>query len=253
MKGKIYLIAALCMLGACGEDEVIGTKGTGTGSGTADNDMTVLIDKFYNNNAMTISYDDENIYINTNDIPDHKSMYFETSHNQYEDYDEPNNPDFKHVNNFIKEQNFDYTIPRFPVEQTGTKQTSAQYPKIGIAVNGVVLNSGNAAIQSEVNTFDQYEGHPDPIAEVYHHHTEPAYIVETKGEEALMGIMLDGFPIYGIIEDGVELTANDLDEYHGHFGSTEDFPNGIYHYHFTSEVPWLTNDEFYGVVGTVTE
>jgi len=217
------------------------------------NDMSSIVERFYNSEAMTVSYDDDFIYITTNDIPDHNSMYFETSHPQYEAYTEPDNPDFKQVrNSFIEEQNYVFTIPRFPEEETGTKSSSAATPTVGVALNGVIFNSGNEAIISELNTFDQYEGHPEPFGFAYHYHIEPTYLVETQGEGALMGIMLDGFPIYGMVEDGVELTADDLDEYHGKFGPTPEFPDGIYHYRFTSEVPWLTNDEFYGVVGTVS-
>ena len=49
------------------------------------------------------------------------------------------------------------------------------------------------------------------------------------------------------------LTSSDLDAYHGHFGVTADYPNGIYHYHITADAPYLNGDGFYGTAGTVTQ
>jgi hypothetical protein len=37
-----------------------------------------------------------------------------------------------------------------------------------------------------------------------------------KGKDALLGFLLDGFPVYGTIENGVTVTNSNLDVYHGH-------------------------------------
>jgi hypothetical protein len=64
---------------------------------------------------------------------------------------------------------------------------------------------------------------------------------------------LDGFPVYGPTENGKLLTSADLDAYHGHTTVTADFPNGIYHYHFTADYPYLNGNGFYGTSGTVSQ
>jgi len=44
-----------------------------------------------------------------------------------------------------------------------------------------------------------------------------------------------------------------LDVYHGHTHKTIDYPAGIYHYHFTTEAPYLNGSGYYGTPGTVTQ
>ena len=66
-------------------------------------------------------------------------------------------------------------------------------------------------------------------------------------------MLLDGFPVYGPEENGMEITNADLDEFHGHFGPTKQFPTGIYHYHFTDEDPYLNGSGYYGEKGWVTQ
>jgi hypothetical protein len=82
---------------------------------------------------------------------------------------------------------------------------------------------------------------------------EPIYLLNYLGWDALLGFLLDGFPVYGPIENGVTVTTADLDAYHGHFHATADYPDGIYHYHVTSQDPYINGDGFYGTAGTVTQ
>ena len=67
-----------------------------------------------------------------------------------------------------------------------------------------------------------------------------------------MGFLLDRFPVYGPEEDGQPVENADLDEFHGHKHSIVDYPDGIYHYHFTDADPYLNGDGFKGTPGTAT-
>ncbi len=216
-------------------------------------DISVVAELFYNTDAVTVSVDDNWVTITTKDLPDHKSMYYDRDNELYEGYNEPDNPDFKQNPGQIGEQNIVAKIPRFPEE--ATSKTAPGLGPMGVAINSVVFFNQQAApgddILDELNTFDQYEGHP--AGDMYHYHIEPVWVTEFKGKDVFMGFLLDGFPVYGPMEDGEEVTNDDLDEYHGHFGETEDFPAGIYHYHITTEYPWINGDAYYGEPGTVTQ
>jgi hypothetical protein len=65
--------------------------------------------------------------------------------------------------------------------------------------------------------------------------------------------LLDGFPVYGPMENGAAVNNADLDVYHGHSHATAEYPDGIYHYHITSTDPYINGDGFYGTAGTVTQ
>jgi hypothetical protein len=86
---------------------------------------------------------------------------------------------------------------------------------------------------------------------MYHYHEVPLSLIAQQGADALLGYLLDGFPVYGPVEDGGTLTSADLDEYHGHSHATPDYPQGIYHYHTTYDSPYINGNGFYGTAGTV--
>lgn len=254
---KHFLFAScalsLGLLTACGGDgDDIDVTDDGT-TQEPSNDVSILVDKFTNTDALTIVIGDNDITITSKDEPNHKSMYYENSHPLYEPYNEPNNPDFKKNPNRIVTQNIVMKIPRFPKSASNHRAT-AMGP-MGIAINSVALFNQSAApgddILDELNTFDQYEGHPQQQG-MYHYHTEPVYITEIEGDDAFIGFLLDGFPVYGPVENGKRLTNADLDDFHGHTSPTADFPDGIYHYHITDELPWINGDGYYGTPGTVT-
>lgn len=216
-------------------------------------DISILVEKFYNSTALDIVVGDDFITITSTNLPDHKSMYYAQNNALYEAYDEPNNPDFKKNPNSIQAQNHVYKIPRYPTE-AATKSTTPMGP-MGVSVNSVAFFNQAAApgddILEELNTFDQYEGHPAQGGN-YHYHIEPVYLTEQLNDDAFLGLLLDGFPVYGPVENNIRLTNNDLDDFHGHVSATAEFPDGIYHYHVTDELPWINGDGFFGTPGTIT-
>lgn len=222
---------------------------------TVSNDISVLKDLFYTDDV-TFVINDNTITLTTKALPDHKSMYYATTDPLYEAYDEPDNSDFKKNPGEIEAQDLVFTIPRFPEEATNKEATSLG--PMGVAINSVVFFNQNAApgddIFDELNTFDQYEGHP--AGATYHYHIDPVWLTSSDDNpdadpERFVGLLMDGFPVYGPHEDNAALTNDDLDDYHGHFGVTEEFPEGIYHYHITEEYPWINGDGYYGEAGSL--
>lgn len=216
-------------------------------------DISVVAEKFYNTSAVIVAIDDNWVTITSKDLPDHKSMYYDQDSPLYENYREPNNADFKQNPGNIGEQDIVMKIPRYPTE--ASNKTAPGLGPMGISINSVVFFNQQAGpgddIFEELNTFDQYEGHP--AGDQYHYHIEPVWLTDLKGSDAFLGFLKDGFPVYGPMEDGREITNSDLDDYHGHTSATTDFPLGIYHYHITTEYPWINGDAFYGEPGIVTE
>jgi hypothetical protein len=123
---------------------------------------------------------------------------------------------------------------------------------IGVAVNGVVLfnqyAAGRVPLTSEILSFDRYNGHPSPSSQ-YHYHIEPVWLTESRGKASLIGVLLDGFPVYGTVDENGQAPAG-LDSCNGHVGPTTDYPQGIYHYHVTSAPPYIAGC-FRGAAGTV--
>ncbi|MEM9443862.1 MAG: sulfatase-like hydrolase/transferase [Verrucomicrobiota bacterium] len=213
-----------------------------------------LLPGFYElfNESLQIYLDGDFVVIESNGVPDHRSPYFNTDDPRHEAYNGPN-PDFRLNPNRISESKLVFRIPLDPAP-ANNNQTTRLGP-FGIARNGVALFNQyagpNEPLTREINTFDQHNGHPTG-ADLYHYHVEPLYLTEKYGKEAFIGVLLDGYPVYGPEENGKSVTNNDLDEFHGHFGPTPDFPEGIYHYHITLEAPYINGGEYYGTPGTQT-
>ena len=197
-------------------------------------------------------------YINASGLPDHKSPYYLNTQwhiSLHVEYDGSN----PYVSNFhlnpnrISERSQTYKIPNSPKKSTSTNSTPLG--PIGISLNGVPFFNQYAGpsqpLTNEINSFDQYNGHPAPGG-AYHYHIEPFWLTTNQGKSALIGFLLDGFPVYGPEENGEIITSSDLDNYHGHFLSTSDFPDGIYHYHTTADDPYINGSGFYGSPGTVS-
>ncbi len=224
---------------------------TTTTSTTTSTTVPTVFSKF--NTSVTISVEGNFVVLKSNGVPDHKSPYFATTDSRYEAYNGTNTAFAKNPNSIVT-QNFTFKIPINPA----VSSTHAATPMgpMGISINGVPIYNqyaaGNAPLTNEINSFDQYNGHPQMSGQ-YHYHIEPLYLTATKGKSALIGFLLDGFPLYGPQENGATVTNSMLDVYHGHSHATADYPNGIYHYHITADVPYINGNGFYGTAGTVTQ
>ncbi|MEO8887385.1 MAG: YHYH protein [Mucilaginibacter sp.] len=224
------------------------TKTTGTAP------VPDIYKKIYNTTDMYV--DGNYLVIKTTSLPDHKSPYYKNTQwasTKYEAYN-GTNPLWNQNPNTIAESDITFKIPLNPT--VATTHSATPLGPMGVAINGVpIFNqyaAGGTPLTGEVNSFDQYNGHPQQQGQ-YHYHAEPYYLTTTKGKDALIGFLLDGFPVYGPMENGKTITNADLDAYHGHIAATADYPGGIYHYHTTAADPYINGNGFYGTPGTVSQ
>jgi hypothetical protein len=249
---KISVAGVLLVLGAA--IVTISCKKDATASGGTGTTTTTLSDVFKKfNSNVTISTDGNTVTIKSDGVPDHKSCYFATSDSRYQAYN-GSNPAFSKNPNSIGTKSYTFKIPASPAVNAAHEATPLG--PIGVALNGVPIYNQyagpNQPLAGEINSFDQYNGHPDQSAS-YHYHVEPLYITLNKTKSSIVGFLLDGFPVYGPEENGKTLVSADLDSYHGHTGVTADYPNGIYHYHITADAPYINGVGFYGTKGSVTQ
>lgn len=194
------------------------------------------------------------LIIKSNGVPDHSSPYFSRNEDLYEAYNGSNHS-FRLNPNRIIEQDYTFRIPLNP-EEAKVKSPTPLGP-IGVSLNGVPFfnqyaGPNNQPLTREINSFDQYNGHPQQMG-AYHYHIEPLYLTKEFGKDALLGYLLDGFPVYGPKGNGKTVLNKDLDDYHGHFHATKEYPEGIYHYHITSEDPYINGNGFFGKTGYLTQ
>lgn len=204
--------------------------------------------------GLTYEISGDNVIFTTTDLPNHGSPYWEQSNELYVVYN-GTNANFNQNPNMIEEKNIVFTIPLNPAAAATNEETGLG--PIGISRNGVVFfnqyaGPNNQPLTSEVNSFDQGAGHPTGTS-TYHYHVEPLFLTEGFGADAFLGLLSDGFPVYGPMENDVAITNSDLDDFHGHTSATADFPDGIYHYHITDADPYLNGNGFYGTPGNISQ
>lgn len=247
----LFVFIATSCISSCKKDE------NTTPTTPTNNTVPAVYAKIYG--ASSITSDGTFITIKSNGTPDHKSAYYPLNNSLYEAYSGTTfgGNTFVKNPNVIATQTFTFKIPLNPT--VATNHVATPLGAIGVALNGVALfnqyaGPNNQALTSEIASFDKYYGHPTGTS-LYHYHVEPLYLTTVKSTKSgLMGFLLDGFPVYGPQEENnTTVVSSGLDVYHGHSHSTIDFPNGIYHYHFTADAPYMNGNGYYGTPGTVTQ
>jgi hypothetical protein len=209
--------------------------------------------QYFEGTGLNYELNGNTITFTTQDLPNHTSPYWPVNHELYETYN-GTNPSWNKNPNNISTQSITLNIPLKPAEASNHEPTSLG--AIGVARNGVVFYNqyagpNNQPLTFEINSFDQWLGHPQQFGQ-YHYHQEPTYLTTQFGEDAFLGLLSDGFPVYGPLENGERLNSSDLDEFHGHTGPTEDFPDGIYHYHITADDPYINGNGYFGTPGNIS-
>jgi len=150
----------------------------------------------------------------------------------------------------VVESAYGQTITLNPV--LADEPTDTALGAIGVAISGGLIfnpfegDGESVALDSNfvvdgVPFVDACNGHPVPSGTQYHYHGVPYCItdrIDTVGaHSAMVGLMLDGFPVYGA--RGIDGNApTDLDECSGHTGPTPEFPDNTYHYHLREVAPY---------------
>ena len=146
-------------------------------------------------------------------------------------------------------QNYKFTIPLDPKHSSTV--TSTPMGSIGVMISGAVLfnpyeGDGKTVAMSSNFTItdsaghtasfvDSCSGHPTPNQGAYHYHGLSSCITskvdKPNGPSHIIGIALDGFPIYGARDiNGKVISVKTLDKCNGISSPTPEFPKGIYHY-----------------------
>lgn len=255
----ILLMSSFVLATSCSKNDSVSTTNTNNnGNNTIVSGTISILDvvkaKYYG--ATSITADATYITIKSIGTPDHKSVYWPNNNALFEAFSGTTfgGVIFKGAPNTIATQSITMKIPIFPA--LSASHTATPMGIMGMAINGVALfnqyAAGGTPLEGEKAGFDQSWGHPQ-MTGMYHYHVEPKHITTSKGNESLIGFLLDGFPVYAPYENGALVSETSLDVYHGHSSKTADFPTGIYHYHVTSNSPYINGSGFYGTPGTITQ
>ncbi|MEM9326419.1 MAG: YHYH protein [Bacteroidota bacterium] len=125
-------------------------------------------------------------------------------------------------------------VPAIP-EQASSSSATGLGP-IGIAVSGAMIYNDqegpNVPLDDAAPSLDYTGAHTGPQS--YHYHLEP--IAWSEDDDELIGIMADGFFLYGRICTESGTYPTDLDESGGHVGTTKYSDEEVYHYHIQNEL-----------------
>lgn len=187
----------------------------------------------FDTNETDIYLQGSNVVIETTGNPNHTTPYWGAGHAKYvaptatsEAEMTPSRiPGFDGSASLIVSQN--------PSLANSTTNTSLG--AIGIAVSGAAIfndQEGNGALDQAAVSLDYTGGHIGPSE--YHYHLEPK--AWSDDDEDLIGIISDGFFIYGRKCNSTGTYPTDLDTSGGHISTTQHTTTAEYHYHIINEI-----------------
>ena len=192
----------------------------------------------FNPDAVTVSFDGDEITIESNGTPNHTSPYWEDTNPLYI---EPVVAVALTPGRIGGNRSYTLTVPATP--ELAATSTTTGLGAIGISVTGVPifndLEGPNRPLEEViVETFDYAGAHNGPSG--YHYHIEsydvPENTVLSHDDEKLVGIMSDAFLIYGRKCNSTGDHPTDLDVSGGHISSTQHSDGDeFYHYHIINE------------------
>lgn len=197
--------------------------------------------------AITTTYRGDSVVMSTTDIPNHsRDQYYAVPNGQVV---VPNASTAQIIKDPTRAQSLSFTIPTKPTYTS--KITNTPLGSIGVMISGSVLFNpyeGDGTTVAMSNNFsltntdgtkvwfvDHCSGHPTPMVGMYHYHAGSTCVIDqvdsTSGPSHLIGVALDGFPIYGPRDiRGKTVPVASLDRCNGITSPTPEFPQGIYHY-----------------------
>ncbi len=227
----LALFGMLIILNSCKEDDD-DTSSTNT-STTSNSDLHSAFAEFDGDNT-SIYLDGNEVVIETNGLPNHTSPYWSATHPLFVEPTVTNYNDMApgNIDNF----NGSYTL-RVPISANlAASSSSTGLGAIGIAVSGSVIYNDeegpNVPLDNAVVSLDYTAAHTGPQS--YHYHLEPK--AWSDDDDKLIGIISDGFFLYGRKCSSTGTYPTDLDASGGHSSTTQHNADGEYHYHIKNEL-----------------
>jgi hypothetical protein len=178
-----------------------------------------------------IYLDGSNVVIETNGLPNHTSPYWGSGNKLYV----APQSDFAATPSLIPNFDGSVTLTASANPQKASKSSSTSLGSIGIAISGAAIfndQEGNGALSGAAVSLDYTGAHIGPG--VYHYHTEPE--AWSKNDDKLIGIMADGFFIYGRKCNSTGSYPTDLDASNGHTSVNQYSATAVYHYHIDNDL-----------------
>lgn len=185
----------------------------------------------FNTEATTIYLDGPNVVIETNGLPNHKTVYWGPNSPLYK-----SEPSVQLTPSIISSNNNATTMVVDATPNLSGNTVATQLNTIGIAVSGASIfndQEGNGPLAQAAASLDWTGAHIGPG--VYHYHLEPRAF--SDDDDKLVGILRDGVFIYGRKCNATGSYPSNLDASGGHTSATQ-YTNGKqeYHYHIINEL-----------------
>tara|TARA_R110002126_G_scaffold258482_1_gene401473 strand:+ start:39306 stop:40100 length:795 start_codon:yes stop_codon:yes gene_type:complete len=182
-----------------------------------------------------ISDNGTTITIETTGLPNHTTPYWSTSHPLYVAPTVTNAAEMTptRIDTSGRDNSSTLTVSSNPSKASSTTNTSLN--AIGIAVSGAYIYNdyeGPVPLSSATGSLDYSGAHIGPTQ--YHYHLEP--LAFTNDDDKLVGIMSDGFFIYGRKCNSTGTYPTGLDASGGHTSTTQHTETDEYHYHIINEL-----------------
>ena len=221
----LFLLFSIPAFVACEEGEEPEDPNTGTGT---------LHDAFadFDEDNTTIYLDGSDVVVETNGLPNHTTPYWGQGHSLYVDPTVATNMTPTVITD---RADISGTLRVSSSPELASSSTSTSLGPIGIAVSGAYIyndQEGGGALSSAIVSLDYSGGHIGP--DLYHYHLEPAAF--SQDDEKLVGILADGFFIYGRKCNSTGTYPTDLDASGGHVATTQHSDGEEYHYHIENEL-----------------
>lgn len=224
----ISLFALVPLFIACGEDDT-----------STENDEDVTLSAAFNefdSDNVSVMLDGSDVIIESNGYPNHTSPYWATSSDLYVESSDANFNQNKapgEIDNYSGTTTL--TVSANPTKASSSSSTSLG--AIGIAVSGAVIYNDqegpNVPLEFPTAYSLDYTGaHTGPMT--YHYHIEP--IAWSEDDDELIGIISDGFFLYGRKCNSSGTYPTDLDTSGGHTSRTQHDTEELYHYHIDNEI-----------------
>lgn len=129
---------------------------------------------------------------------------------------------------------YSLTVKASPIKASSSSATGLG--AIGIAVSGAVIYNDeegpNVPLNDAVGSLDNDGAHTGPQS--YHYHLEPKSW--SNNDSKLIGVIADGFFLYGRKCNSTGTYPTDLDASGGHTSTTQHTTTAEYHYHIQNEI-----------------